>query len=130
MYCIVIDAHLSDGDQVVMHNVLPLRGVDIAPAAQNCSVAHLTTWPNVVWNQIRMVCFKNMDFSITHAIVDFGFSHADRRVFMQRILKLNDNLKLIFKPSSTQIQIIHTCTDSICCTGTWYFILLLIYDTM
>ena len=48
-----------------------------------------------------------MDFSITHAIVDYGFSHADRHcVFMQRLLKLNDYLKLIFKPSSTQIQII------------------------
>ena len=28
MYCILIDAHLSDGDQLMMHDVFPLRGVE------------------------------------------------------------------------------------------------------
>ena len=28
MYCILIDAHLSDGDQMAMLDVFPLRGID------------------------------------------------------------------------------------------------------
>ena len=28
MYCILIDAHLSDGAQLVMHDVFLLRGID------------------------------------------------------------------------------------------------------
>ena len=28
MYCILIDAHLSDGAQLAMHDVLSLRGID------------------------------------------------------------------------------------------------------
>ena len=29
MYCILIDAHLSDGDLLAMHDVFPLRGIDL-----------------------------------------------------------------------------------------------------
>ena len=29
MYCILIDAHLSDGDQLAMLDVFPLRGIDL-----------------------------------------------------------------------------------------------------
>ena len=29
MYCILIDAHLSDGDQLAMLDVFPLRGMDL-----------------------------------------------------------------------------------------------------
>ena len=30
MYCIVIDAHLSDGNQLVMHDVFPLREIEVS----------------------------------------------------------------------------------------------------
>ena len=29
MYCILIDAHLSDGAQLAMHDVFSLRGIDL-----------------------------------------------------------------------------------------------------
>ena len=29
MYCILIDAHLSDGDQLAMLDVIPLRRIDL-----------------------------------------------------------------------------------------------------
>ena len=29
MHCILIDAHLSDGDQLAMHDVFPLKGIDV-----------------------------------------------------------------------------------------------------
>ena len=29
MYCIFVDAHLSYGDQLTMHDVFPLRGIDL-----------------------------------------------------------------------------------------------------
>ena len=29
MSCILIDSHLSDGDQLAMHDVFPLRGIDL-----------------------------------------------------------------------------------------------------
>ena len=29
MHCILIDAHLSDGHQLAMHDVFPLRGIDL-----------------------------------------------------------------------------------------------------
>ena len=29
MYCILIDAHLFDGDRLAMHDVFSLRGIDL-----------------------------------------------------------------------------------------------------
>ena len=29
MSCILIDSHFSDGDQLAMHDVFPLRGIDL-----------------------------------------------------------------------------------------------------
>ena len=41
MHCILIDAHLSDGDQLVMHDVFPLRGIDLFKVStQVCVSTH------------------------------------------------------------------------------------------
>ena len=39
MYCILIDAHLSDGDQLAMHDVFPLRGIDMFKVSRRVCVS-------------------------------------------------------------------------------------------
>ena len=39
MYCILIDAHLSDGAQLAMHDVFPLRRIDLFKVSTHVCVS-------------------------------------------------------------------------------------------
>ena len=52
MYCILIDAHLSDGDQLAMLDVFPLRRIDLFKVSTRvCVSTHSLIM--YVWHSVR-----------------------------------------------------------------------------
>ena len=82
MRCILIDAHLSDGDQLVMHDVFPLKGIDLFKVStrecvsthpQKMYVLHLYRYPPLRWGSTgdaSCIPIKaNMGHAVTHAFI-------------------------------------------------------------